>query len=365
MQLTRPCKHLFTWLSCCTLACSFFLASDAQTTRRKVPDPITIFSDLPIDDPASNSVLQAGEDAAQKIKQNIFVTAAISKRRCFLGEPILLTYTLYSALQSNSKIAVFPALAGFGTEPVKLNNEDVKRTKREGKNYRVFTVHQIQLTALQEGTLTIEPVPVYNEVSYKNRVGKEMRYSGTVETAPITINVDAFPVADRPACFSGAVGNFAIHTAADTTVNAGDNNILHIEIAGKGNFTGVFIPEIAWPPGCDFFLGKSHTELNKNVFPPAGKKIFDIPFVATGPGLVIIPSLQFCFFNAEIKRYVTVYSKPLQLSVRPAVKNAIIDQAPVKSVQKKLPTFYWVLAVLLLVAMLGIFMYRARNTNRK
>src|ERR1700712_429431 len=108
----RPVKHI----AFCII-CLYFVSNACAQNKNKVPASVhDIFNDLPINDPSKNSILQPGEDSIKKIRENIFVTSVISKRHCFLGEPVLLTVSLYSALQSTSKIAKAPSFAGFGVD---------------------------------------------------------------------------------------------------------------------------------------------------------------------------------------------------------------------------------------------------------
>src|ERR1700733_353499 len=214
------------------ILCFFFLQNaTAQSKKIAAPD---IFKDLPIDDPAKNSILRLGEDSTQKIKKNIFVKGAISKSHCFLGEPVLLTYTLFTALQSTSTIST-PSFAGFSVDAMEQDNEQVNHASLNGKIYRKFIVQKVQLVPLQEGAMTIDPVSVYNEVNYKYNE-KDFHYSGTVHTGAIKIYVDSLPVGGRPVDFTGTTGNFTISVQADTDIAAGENDTLHMEIAGTGNF---------------------------------------------------------------------------------------------------------------------------------
>ncbi|MEP7279986.1 MAG: hypothetical protein ABI813_15165 [Bacteroidota bacterium] len=317
-----------------------------------------IFDDLPIDDPAANSVLRPGEDSVQKIKDNLFLTGTISKTRCFLGEPILLTYTLYSALQSTSRVDRAPSFAGFSVEDMETDNERVIRKKQNGRNYRIFTIQQAQLTPLQEGVLTIEPISVSNTISYTENK-KEAHYSGSTEAKAITIRVDSLPLAGRPADFTGATGNFTLHARADSLVAAGENNTLHITVAGTGNFTAVSLPGIKWPTDCEHFTVTTRQQINKNAFPPTGEKTFDIPFVAAKEGMLVIPALRLAFFDTGKKIYRFANAGPLTIQISPAPAKPLPGLVTVP-VKKEFP-YYILLMVIPLLLLWGLARYRGKR----
>lgn len=351
----RKVKYVVLCILC------FIAFRDAYTQNKsRVPAGVdNIFDDLPVDDPAKNSVLRPGEDSIQKIKKNIFVTGVISKSHCFLGEPILLTYTLFSALQSTSTIERAPSFAGFSSDIMQTDNEQVKRKKQDGKNYRVFTIQQVQLVPLQEGVLTIDPISVYNEVSYKENKSA-VHYGGSTGGKAIMISVDPLPVEGRPAGFSGATGNFTMRVTADTVSAAGENNSLHVEIAGSGNFTTVSAPEVTWPAGCEHFSVSSGLQINKNSFPSSGKKIFDIPFVPAKEGILVIPAMQFGFFDTQKKAYRFAYSNPVTIHVSPALHKPL-PNAPLVPVKKQFPFYYFLLPLLFLLALTGMIFYKRKK----
>jgi BatD DUF11 like domain len=351
----RPAKYMVLYILCC----NFFPEAHAQN-KNKIPAGVSnIFDALPIDDPAKNSVLQPGEDSLEKIKNNLFVTGVISKNHCYLGEPILLTYTLYSALQSNSKVERPPSFAGFSVDAMETDNEQVIRKKQYGKNYRVFTVQKVELTPLQEGVLTIEPISIYNEVSYKENE-KEFHYGGRVEGKAITINVGPLPVAGRPASFTGATGNFILQAHADTVSVAGENNTLHIEVAGTGNFNAISLPEIIWPAGCEHFSVTNHQQIIKNSFPPSGKKTFEIPFVAAKEGTLVIPAMQIPFFDTQKKMYRVAATGPITILVGPALYKPGPGNAE-PPVKRQLPVYYYLLPAVIVLALIAIVFYKKKK----
>lgn len=347
----------------CIFCLAFFTGASAQNKVQVTAEANSLFSDLTINDPSANSVLLPGEDSIQKIKKNVFVTATISKTRCFVGEPVLVTWSLYTALQSTSTIEQAPSYAGFASDIVQLDNEQVNQKKISNKNYRVFIMQQVQLVPLQEGALIIDPISISNEVAYKKNQ-TDFHYSGSVAGKGISIFVDPLPVANRPADFSGAMGNFTINVSADSASAAGENNTLQVEISGTGNFNSVPVPEIEWPAAVEHFSVDSHVQIDKKSFPSIGKKIITIPFVPSKQGLLIIPSIQFNFFDTRKKIYRVISSKPVTVRVTAPLQKPVSVVTP-QPEKKYLHSYYFVLIIIVVLLFAGTLWYRQKkNTTR-
>ncbi len=63
--------------------------------------------------PEQEYILKPGEKLSEKIKKNIFVRVEADKTSCYIGEPLVVTYKLYSRLKSESKVTKRPSLNGF------------------------------------------------------------------------------------------------------------------------------------------------------------------------------------------------------------------------------------------------------------
>src|SRR5688572_13231783 len=94
-----------------------------QSKKAVPPQMEDIFGDLPINDPSSRSMLKAGENGEEKIQKYIIINGFLNKASCYVGEPVLLTYELLSALKSKSTIHRPPALTGFQIIDMDTDND--------------------------------------------------------------------------------------------------------------------------------------------------------------------------------------------------------------------------------------------------
>ena len=68
------------------------------------PDRITSFKE---------DILKDGENVQEKINKNVFVKVSADKNSCFIGEPVVVTYKLYTRLKMETNVSKSPSFNGF------------------------------------------------------------------------------------------------------------------------------------------------------------------------------------------------------------------------------------------------------------
>lgn len=277
----------------------------------------------------NNSLLKPGENADQKIKNNLFVKVSANKTSCVIGEPLLVIYKLYTRLRSNSRLVKQPAFSGCTV--YEMTTEDIlpQVEKIHGKEYKSYIIRKVQLIPLETGDLKLDIASVENTITlYRGSSaytvdGTEM-HTITVSNDPMVIHVNPLPEKNKPAGFTGAVGNFSISTGVHKPVDtAGDNNSLQITIQGGGNFQNISCPIVQWPANTEHFSVSEKSDINKLLFPATGSKTFEIPFVSDQQGQTIIPKVHFSYYDADARRYKTISSDSIAIKVDPATKYKI------------------------------------------
>jgi hypothetical protein len=292
-------------------------------------------------------VLHPGENVKEKIRKNLFVKVQVDKNTCYVGEPIVATYKLYSRLSSESRVTKRPSLNGFSVyDMVDPSSDPVSVERLNGKDFTVHIIRKTQLIPLQAGSIDLDPVEVENTVHFvkgagnrENRrggnalrdlldqmndeanLGPEVDENITLDTKPVTITVKPLPEEGRPAGFSGAVGNFSVEASlASNSIAAQDENTLHVVVKGKGNLPVFAAPPVTWPDSFMAFDPTAKEEVNKTVSPMTGTKSFDFVFTPRTAGHFIIPAVNFAWFDPATQTYKTAGTKPLDLQVSPTVR---------------------------------------------
>ena len=190
----------------------------------------------PFDEPASSTnysdfILKKGENITDKINRNIFIKATTNKNTCFVGEPVVVTYKLYTRLKSESNIIKSPSFSGFSViDLVQPGSGNYNIETVNGREYNVYTLRKAQLYPLQSGADTMESLTIENKINFikedylKSRKGQGDFFAdaftdqlpaealqtekATLQSKPLSIMVKPLPAANKPASFNGAVGNF-------------------------------------------------------------------------------------------------------------------------------------------------------------
>lgn len=333
--------------------------------------------------------LAPGEDPQEKIKKNLFVKVILDKQSCFVGEPVIATFKLYTRLESESKILKRPSFNGFSvTDLAEPENGMFQKEEMNGKIYSSYLLRKVMLFPLQSGELSIEPVEIQNRVRLikpdefskgKNWLqdlvekmkNAELTQSNVLEetytavSPEIKITVRELPEETKPQGYNGAVGDFLIGaTLQQASFTANETGILKLRISGYGNLTMLTLPVVQWPNGIEVFEAKSNEEIDKNSNLLQGAKLFEIPFSAK-EGHYKIPPVEFSFFDPEANQYKTIYTDSLELDVKKAPLQTRLKQENL-SVLKEKPfassLYYWVSAgVLLLLSTVVFFSLRKRK----
>jgi hypothetical protein len=287
-------------------------------------------------------ILKKNENVAEKVKKNLFIKIDVSKKSCYVGEPVIATYKLYTRLKSESNVLKAPSFNGFSVSELEMpdNSYQLRTEKYNGRDYNVYTLRKVQLYPLQSGKLSLEPVEVKNTVTFLKAeyAGKrrgdffyDMLRDFADETAPgdateqqlITITCDTvniivkpLPDANQPAYFKGAVGNFKMISALEkANISTEDAGSLKIIISGAGNIQMINAPAVSWPQGIEGFETKSSENIDKFSIPMKGDKVFLYPFTVTKAGDYTIPAINFSYFDVASHSYKTLRTQPLSIHV--------------------------------------------------
>jgi BatD DUF11 like domain len=292
-------------------------------------------------------VLRPGEDIKEKIHKNIFVKVQVDKTTCYVGEPIVATYKLYSRLNSESRVTKHPSLNGFSVYDMVDPNTDVASVEKlNGKAFTVHVIRKTQLVPLQAGTIDLDPVEVENTIHFVKggskqtgrtggntirdlldqlsddnmAMGPEVEENVTLDTKPLAITVKPLPESGKPADFNGAVGSFSIQASlTNNKVAAQDEANLQVIIKGKGNLPVINAPQVRWPSGIDGFEATAKEDLDKTTIPMSGSKTFDYIFTTRAPGHYAIPGISFSYFDPSSQTYKRTMTDSLDLQVTAAV----------------------------------------------
>ena len=324
------------------------------------------------DDLPSGQFLKKGENAINKIKNNIVVRLELSKNKCFVGEPILATYKLCTRLKSKSKVVKQPMFTGCTVVELTDNEMTSRIEKINGLEYNVFVVRRVQLIPLNAGTLQLPEAQVENKVSFydaskinyrdlfydQSRVPIEEQ-TVTLTNKTQTIEVVALPPA--PPYFSGAIGSFNIAISSNNqTLTTTANNNLFIAITGVGNLQNMQPLSIHWPKGLEGFEPQENIEFDKTTLPVQVAKTITYPFTTDTKGTYVIPPVPFIYFDPLQEKYITKASSSYAIQILPGSKK-IISVPAISEFSSLQNIGYIVAGVGVLALLVGLFWFNTRK----
>lgn len=288
-------------------------------------------------DQSDENIQQAKGNVAGKIRENLVLRLESNKTSCYVGEPIIVSFNIYSRLLSKSTITDAPSFNGFSVLDMDVSNDPVP-ARLNGREFSKYTLRKVQAIPLQAGSITISPLSSMNEVNLSARSSgdadmdpmlKMMQDLGVVDVPQggtpenialksnsLTIQVRPLPTQGKPEGFKGAVGNFKIiSNLKQSHLSTDDMGELVITISGAGNFSFLTAPDISFPDGLTPTDSKADEKVNNNSYPLQGQKTFTIPFSASHPGDYEIPPIKFWWFNPQTETYQSGITEPIRFHV--------------------------------------------------
>jgi hypothetical protein len=341
-------------------------------------------------------ILKDNENVLDKVNKNIFIKVDVNKNSCYVGEPVVVVYKLYTRLKSESSIIKNPAFNGFSViDLMPPGNTYFSIEKINGREYNVYTLRKSQLYPLQTGTIELESTEVENNIHFIREEYADRQFGGlgdlfrdfnrtsippegmhdekvTLRSKPVFINVKALPETTKPATFNGAVGNFSIDASVEkNTFTTDDAGQLRVLISGEGNMTLVNVPDMVWPAGIENYEPVSKDQLNKYAVPVSGTKLFVFPFTVAKPGSYTLPAISFSYFDVKKGAYKTLNTNPITINItKGSGKRPVV--ATVKHIKDSKNNFFetiftnrWLIIVPLAVILITILFVWLRREKKK
>jgi hypothetical protein len=297
----------------------------AGAIRPKEPQRQDPFGRDPSGDPFEDMFGSRRRGRSETLR--VHMDAQPSRSRLHVGEPLVLTYWLYTqASVADLQFKEAPQYAGFWVED--LEREKVSPSGEaatlEGQSYRRFPILRKLLFPTKAGTLTI-PASVF-------RIGiartSFFDAGGAIErpTKPVTITVDPLP--DAPG-FSGAVGRFKATASLDRdTVPLGEAATLRFRVEGTGNLKWVDRAPELLVSGAKVFPPQSKSDLRTTESGVSGSRSWEFVVVPETSGAIEIKPMAFSYFDAGAGKIVSSETAPLTLKVAGGTAAAGLPQAP-------------------------------------
>lgn len=247
-----------------------------------------------------------------------FVHVDLDKTEVYEGEQITATWYIYTRGQMETLDRVkFPSLRGFWKETIE-EVPVIQFTEELVNNipYRKALLASHALFPIKAGTATIDEYKIKSRVRLANQgygFGFGKAYEYTRSSKPISIKVKSLPTEDRPANFSGAVGQFEMNAKLEQkNFVANQPFSFKVRFDGSGNAKMIELPAMSWPSGLEVYDTKSDSKFFKD---GRSYKEFEILVIPRQEGVLKIPALSIGFFDPKEKKYYQKSSSEIEINV--------------------------------------------------
>lgn len=319
----------------------------------------------------------------------VFGRIFVSKSSPLLGEPLSVTYMLYSRHGSLQLQEIkFGDAAGFWKEDVKMgqtqwdpNTEVINGVRYQKAVLKKEMVIPQKIGALQIGAFTMKCLVGGSWFSRGRTVN-------ATSNSP-TVNVKALPT-PQPASFSGAVGTYDFSVTTDKTELAVDEAVnVKVVISGTGNLKLIDITELDFPGDFEVYDPKVGENFSVVANGLTGNRTSEYTVIPRHHGDYTLGPIDFTYFDLNSKSYVTKTIDAIELKVKkgkggeaPGIQNftrkevEVLDsdirfiKEDVGGLQKKgsefFASFIWFMGLFFpMIALVGFFIFYARYERNK
>lgn len=136
-----------------------------------------------------------------------------------------------------------------------------------------------------------------------------------LHTEPVAVVVRPLPE-PPPVGFSGSVGQFELQTAVDkNSVAVGEAIKLQVLLSGAGNIPTLAAPDLPTIPGWRAFDTTQQTQSETRNGRLVGARLYEQVWVPETGGDVVIPAVEYIYFDPQTESYQTLRSGPIPIAV--------------------------------------------------
>jgi hypothetical protein len=284
------------------------------------------------------AVNNGGKNTVKKVNdptvsdKQLFLKTSVSRRKAYVGEEIDVEYKLYFSVSIRTyNLENVPANPGFWNEDFQLPQQPPIHTEIvNGKKYNVAVIHKSALFPTRAGKLTVEPITVTLETVVRTRRNRRNGFfdsffddpfntrtvKKTISSRAVTVEISEPPKKNRPADFNGAVGRYKFTVTLDKhSVKVNQAVSLKLKLSGSGNIKLVELPKPAIPPDIEQYDPKINSAIKHTGGRVSGSKTAEYILIPRIGGEFTIKPLSFSYFDTKEKKYVTLRSEPLKITV--------------------------------------------------
>jgi len=280
---------------------------------------------------SQQSQQRLSQEESNEITDELMLRAVVDRKNVYQNQPVIVTYRIYARVNVSSYgISKLPELTGFWAEDFQMpSNPATRQHVINGKRYTVADIKKQALFPTSPGDKTIGPMVLECDVRVRRNTNRDIFDSffddpffgrsvrKKVSSKPVKINVIPFPSENKPADFSGAVGDYTFDVSVDKKdVETNEAVTLKVTISGTGNIKLLPQPGVQIPPDFEQYDPEMRQNIQRSGNTISGQKTFEYVLVPRFPGKQRIDPVTFSYFDPKTKQYHTLKSEEIVITVR-------------------------------------------------
>lgn len=269
--------------------------------------------------------------------KDLFLKVVPSKKTVYVGEPLTLTYKLYTRVPvSQLSMSKVPSYGGFWTKEANDNGTYKQSSETvNGVEYTTAEIKKVVLIPQKQGRLSVEPMGI--ECIAQIQTQRSSRPSNdpfeaffndpffsrgytnvqkNVESSSLTVDVKPLPADGKPASFSGAVGNYNFSATIDRDALSTNEAItMVLTVSGSGNIELLNLPAPVFPPDFEVYDPKITSSVDISSQGLTGTKKAEYLIIPRRAGHFTIPPVEFSYFNPAKGAYTTLSASQMDINV--------------------------------------------------
>ncbi len=245
--------------------------------------------------------------------KDMFLNVTTNKSTVYVGEAIYTYCKLFSVYNISLNDFKPSAFDDFWSKELAMpSSVQAKRERINNKNYLTAVLDKRLLFPQKMGQIKIQPynatLQLYDGWGFPAGTKKVVSNTKTITVKPLPAN--------KPASFTGAVGDFSISSTIDQTEIAVDQAItLTLTVRGTGNFTLFDLPQITMPTTFEALDPESTNNTNPTSQGINGSQTIKYVYIPRVPGEYVVKPIEFSFFDLNQKKYITLHTDTLKITV--------------------------------------------------
>ena len=246
-------------------------------------------------------------------KSPAFGLIDLSKRKLYEGEPLIIQSSVYarfrpSQLENYVSYKVPDVMDVHDID--KSSQVNLEQKEYNGEYLYYFGLDKKVVFPIKKGKHKISPFEIDLRTGFGFRGYDFKSNAPTYEVLPLPVNA--------PGSFKGGVGEFSLtRSVSNKEFTQGDVITLKIEINGKGNLHLLSQPELELPSSIQIYgdpLVKEKIAFNSNG--ADGKVTYTYSIQLLDSGNLVIPKMNYSYFNPKKENYISINLPEIQLKVK-------------------------------------------------